>query len=320
MTSPLKVKYRLSDLHLHLFGTAYLISLDGSLFFKASSAQELRTYYQLNLSHSPLLSFMPRLVGIYRCEEDTLNLLVDMSGDLSKIDFEAIEPLLISTTKCRTSNCHGAIFTALKNLNYHSSTDATDLGAYFVDLKLGFLTFPLGAQQSKIISQEKKAMDTTTASHGVRLMGAVLPAGNKDLARRPVLVTKMDGRLCSYDNVLGHIHSFIPHKSSLDQLVTRLNALSSSLQKECLHMCGPSILICNSPQDYTDNHMQRSLSLRVFLVDFAHTYTPEQAATLCADEHTLSMTTSATIATCIDNLSHNLQLHRNPQDCSSSYS
>lgn len=313
MTSPSKVRYRLADLHLNLFKTTYLISLDGSLFFKTSSMQEVRIYHKLTVSHSPLLSFIPKLIGIYKCKEDALDLLIDLSRDLSKIDLTVIESLLISTTKCRTSDYYGAIFTALKNLSYHGDTDSTDMHTYFVDLKLGFLTFPLDAQKGKILSQERKAKDTTTSSHGVRLMGAVLPGKNEHLAKNAVLVTKMDGRMCSYNDILTHICSVISNKYCLDQLIKRLSALSSSLQKECLHMCGPSVLIYSTPQVYEDNDVQHTDPLVISLIDFAHTYTQEQAVTLCTNEHTLSITRSTTIATCIDTLAHNLQVHYNLQ-------
>lgn len=194
MASPPKASYRLSNLHVNLFRNVYLISTDGSLFFKASSMQELRIYRQLAMAHSQLLSFVPSLVGIYKCKEDALDLIMDLSGDLCSVDFGVLESLLATATKCRTFNCHEPIFTALKNL--HNSND-TQSKIYFMDLKLGFITFPLGAQQSKIQSQEAKARDTTTSTHGVRLMGAVLPVKSRTSTTESVLLTKTEGRACS---------------------------------------------------------------------------------------------------------------------------
>lgn len=306
MTSPPKIKYRLSNLHLNLFGNTYLVSTDGSLFFKASSMQELRIYHQLALAHSQLLSFVPSLVGVYKCEGDALNLLVDLSKDLCSADFEVLESLLAVATKCRTFNCHGAIFTALKNLHNNTGTNSR---TYFLDLKLGFITFPLDARQSKIQSQETKARNTTTSTHGIRLMGAVLPVSSKASMTESVLLTKTEGRACSYNDVLAHLCTLFPDRHSLGQLVARLEALSKSLLKECLHMCGPSLLISSIRQDHIDNRASYNILPSVFLVDFAHTYTRDQAITLCTNEDILSTTASTNIATCIESLSHNLQAY-----------
>ncbi|ESU39289.1 Inositol polyphosphate kinase [Giardia duodenalis] len=306
MASPPKASYRLSNLHVNLFRNVYLISTDGSLFFKASSMQELRIYRQLAMAHSQLLSFVPSLVGIYKCKEDALDLIMDLSGDLCSVDFGALESLLAMATKCRTFNCHEPIFTALKNL--HNSND-THSKIYFMDLKLGFITFPLGAQQSKIRSQEAKARDTTTSTHGVRLMGAVLPARSRTSTTESVLLTKTEGRACSYDDILAHLCTLFPDRRSLGQLVARLQALSASLLGECLHMCGPSLLISSTHQGQIDNHASHNALPSVFLVDFAHTYTRDQAVALCTDRHILSTTASTTIAACIESLSHNLQVY-----------
>ena len=311
MVPPAKVQYRISNLHLNLFRTTYLTSVDGALFFKTSSIQELRVYRLLSLSRSALLAFIPNVIGIYRCDGDTLNLLVDLSGDFNSVELETIEELIATTVKCRTLNCQGVIFTALRNLASDADTGAE---VCFMDLKLGFLTFPLDAQQSKIQSQEKKARDTTTATHGVRLMGAILPAKDTDPATASVLLTKIEGRACSYDAILSNLCSLFPTKHSLDQLIARLELLSNSLRKERLHLCGPSLLIYSTPPDHT-----RHATSRVFLVDFAHTYTRDQAVALCTNDHILSATASTTIATCIENLSHNLQsYHRHHYSSSSS--
>lgn len=316
MSAPSSTGYAVLTLLQELFENIYLVSSDGRLFFKTASAQELHIYRSLTAKGSPLCPFLQALVGLYTCRGHVLELVVDLSR-CAAVNEGAFDSVLATNKKCRTLNLQGTFFVAFGYICAGSA--AAGVPFPFVDLKLGVHTFPLDAPPSKIQSQQEKAMRTTTQEHSIRLMGAVITArsdGSKLV--NPAIFTKAWGRACQYSSLLSVVHSFVANKHSLDTLVSRLRDLAEALRLEELYMCGASLLL-----------FKENGAVHVHLIDFAHTYTPEQAARFkislqydgtAGNEDILRSVSSASIADYIVRFAHDLVSSYNPAHASPSIS